>query len=305
VKEEQVDYSGNCGNMLAAIGPFAVDEGLVIVHGSRACVRIFNTNTRKIIHSTFPVEGGYACYSGDFTMPGVPGTGAAVRLDFIDPAGASTGRLLPTGHTKDVIAVPAFGKLEVSMVDAGSACAFVRAKDVGLNGNELPEAVARAPAILEKLQAIRTVASIAMGITTDAKLARVTSVPHIAFVSESADALSLSGEAIDKKQMDLTVRIISNGQPHRALPLTASLCTAVAAKIQGTVVQEMLRSNSDPRSPIRLGMPSGVLPLGADVEAAGSGWVVRRGIFYRTARRLFDGRVYLSGRLGCSRHYLS
>lgn len=303
VKEAHVDYSGNCGNMASAVGPFAVDEGLVMANGNRATVRIFNANTRKIIHSTFPVKAGYASYCGDFSIPGVPGTGAPIRLDFMDPGGATTGRLLPTGRAKDVLEVPGFRKLEVSMVDAANACVFVRATDIGLKGNEPPETLEHAPAILAKLQAIRIEASIAMGIARDAKSALASSaVPYIGFVSEPAKAPCLCGETIDANQMDLTIRIISNGQPHRALPLTASLCTAVAAKIEGSVIREMLHPNADSKDSIRLGMPSGVLTVGAEVEPVGMGWLARRGTFYRTARRLFDGRVYLPERLGGLKH---
>lgn len=294
VKEPHVDYSGNCGNMLSAVGPFSVDEGLVRAEGDHAVVRIYNTNTRKIIHSKFPADAGQTRYHGDFSIPGVAGTGAAIRLDFIEPGGATTGKLLPTGRSRETLRGPEFGELDVSMVDAANACVFVRAADIGLKGTELPEVLERDPRILQILQAIRIEASVRMGIARDAQSARaISAVPYVGFVSAPADASTISGGAISADSVDLTVRIISNGQPHRALPLTASLCTAVAAQIEGTVVQDMLRPNADGKASFHLGMPSGILTVGADVAQAGAGWIARRGAFYRTARRLFDGRVYL------------
>ena len=292
VKDSAVQYKGNCGNMSAAVGPFAVDEGLVQPNGDTATVRIFNTNTQKIIHGTFPLEHGMARYDGDLAIPGVSGTGAPIRLDFVQPGGASTGRLLPTGNAIDQLEVPGLGRVDVSMVDAANAAVFVRARDVGLVGRELPDELEARPDILALLDAIRVQASVRMGIAPDEAAARrVTIVPFVAIVSPSADSPTLTGEPVRQATVDLTVRVISNGQPHRALPLTISLCTAVAARIDGTVAAEAV-SRTAPDAPLRLGMPSGVLTVGADVSQEQGNWIARAGSFYRTARRLFDGRVY-------------
>ncbi|HEY7580662.1 MAG TPA: PrpF domain-containing protein [Acetobacteraceae bacterium] len=293
IREARVDYRGNCGNMSSAVGPFAVDEGIVRPNGDTAIVRIFNTNTRKIIQSTFPLEDGRAASDGDLAIPGVAGTGAPVRLDFLEPGGATTGRLLPTGNPLDRLNVPDLGWLEVSMVDAANACVFVRARDLGLTGRELPEELERDTSLLERLQSIRREASIAMGITRDDAEARsVAAVPIIGFVAPPMDAPTLSGAAVIAAQVDLTARFLSNGQPHRALPLTASLCTGVAAKIAGTVVAEALAAGAGTQ--VRIGMPSGILTVGAELGRNGDGqWVAHSGAFYRTARRLFDGRIYV------------
>ena len=141
IREAAVDYRGNCGNMSSAVGPFAVDEGLVRPNGDTAVVRIFNTNTRKIIRSTFALLDGRAATDGDLAIPGVAGTGAPVRLDFLSPGGAATGRLLPTGNVRDWLDVPGVGRIEASLVDAAKPCVLVRAHDVGLRGTELPEAL--------------------------------------------------------------------------------------------------------------------------------------------------------------------
>jgi 2-methylaconitate cis-trans-isomerase PrpF len=293
IREAAVDYRGNCGNMSSAVGPFAVDEGLVRADGDTAVVRIFDTNTDKIIRSTFPLVDGRAAVDGDLAIPGVAGTGASIRLDFLAPGGSVTGRLLPTGRVLDHLHVPAVGPIGVSLVDAARPCVLVRARDIGLEGRELPDALEANPELLARLEAIRCAAAVAMGLARDEAEARASKgVPAIGFVAPPMDAPTLSGEPIGGGEVDLTVRFISNGQPHRALPLTSSLCTAVAARITGTVAQEALAAAGS--ASIRLGMPSGVLTVDADVTRDSSGaWVARSGAFYRTARRLFDGRIYV------------
>lgn len=294
VKESRVDYSGNCGNMSSAMGPFAVDEGLVLASGGEAVVRIHNTNTKKIIHARFPLDQGIAAVDGDLAIPGVSGSGAPVRLEFLNPGGATTGKLLPTGNVRDVLDVPGVGKIEVSMVDAANACVFVRAKDLGLTGIEMPEPLDADRAMMAKLAAIRLAASVAMGITRNLdEAAGKTTVPFVGFVAEPLPAKTLSGEPIATADIDLTGRMLSSGQTHRALPLTCSLCMAVAARLTGSVVHEMLRRSDDPTAPIRIGMPSGVLVVAASVKHSDGQWVAEQGAFYRTARRLFEGSVYV------------
>jgi 2-methylaconitate isomerase len=295
IREPAVDYRGNCGNMSSAVGPFAVDEGLVRPNGDTAVVRIFNTNTSKIIRSTFPLADGHAATDGDLAIPGVAGTGAPIRLDFLSPGGSATGHLLPTGNVRDWLEIPGHGSIEVSMVDAAKPCVIVRASDLGLTGTELPEALDANTALLAKLEAIRRAAAIAMGLVrTQEEASQSRGAPGVGFIAPPMDAPTLSGETIRAGQVDLTARFISNGQPHRALPVTSSLCTAVAAHITGTLVAEALQA--EPAGSIRLGMPSGILTVGADVtrDAAGA-WIAHSGAFYRTARRLFDGRIYVPG----------
>ena len=294
VKDKRVDYSGNCGNMSSAMGPFALDEGMVHADGPEAVVRIHNTNTSKIIRSRFAVDEGFAAVDGELSIPGVSGTGAPVRLEFLHPGGATTGKLLPTGNVIDVLDVPGIGRIEASLVDAANACAFVRASDVGLTGVEMPEALDADRAVMEKLAAIRLAASVAMGIARDAAgAAKITTVPFIGFVSGPQDARSLSGEPIRADEIDLTGRIVSSGQTHRALPLTASLCMAVAARLRGSLVHQAVRTASDGDAPIRIGMPSGVLVVAATVRREADQWIAEQGAFYRTARRLFEGAVYV------------
>ncbi|WP_425284899.1 2-methylaconitate cis-trans isomerase PrpF family protein [Methylobacterium pseudosasicola] len=291
VREGRIDLSGNCGNMLSAVGPFAVDEGLVEVADGPVCLRIFNTNTRKQIVAGFEVRGGRAVYGGDLAIPGVTGTGAPIRLDFVDPGGATTGKLLPTGAVRQILDVPGLGPIEASLVDAANACVFIRAADLGLTGTELPAALEAMPGLLDWLARIRVAASVAMGIGPDPDAAaRIVHVPFVGLVAPPQDSSSLSGAAIRAGDVDLTARMISNGVPHQALPLTATLCLAVAARIEGSLVHEAARATGD--AALRVGMPSGILTADAAVARDGAGWRAERGSFFRTARPLMRGAVY-------------
>jgi 2-methylaconitate cis-trans-isomerase PrpF len=292
VKEAKVDYGANCGNMSSAMGPFAVDEGLVKSSGQDALVKVHNTNTKKIIWSRFPMDDGQAAVDGDLAIPGVAGTGAPVKLEFREPGGATTGKLLPTGNVADTLDVPGVGKIRVSMVDAANACVFVRAADLGIKGTELPDEIDANPVLLKQLSAIRIAASVAMGITkTPEDAAKRASVPFVGFISGPQDAKTLTGDTLKAGDMDLTARMMSNGQPHRALPLTCTLCMAVAARLDGSVVNETARANSNPEAEIRISMPSGILTAAASVRKLEGQWYAEQGAFYRTQRRMFEGQV--------------
>ena len=180
------------------------------------------------IFRRFRVEEGRAAIDGELEIPGVAGTGSPVRLDFLEPGGAVTGKLLPTGRPRDVLDIPGIGRIEASMVDAANPCVFLCAEALGLGGTEMPEELDQNRALLDRIATIRCHASVAMGIAKTLDEARVKSMPQIGFVSAPQEATTLSGERLAASAADLTVRIVSNGQPHRALPLTGSLCTAVA-----------------------------------------------------------------------------
>jgi 2-methylaconitate cis-trans-isomerase PrpF len=294
VKEAKVDYGANCGNMSSAMGPFAVDEGIIAAAGKEALVRVHNTNTKKIIYSRFSLDEGVSAVDGDLAIPGVAGTGSPVRLEFREPGGATTGKLLPTGNAADTLDVPGVGKVTVSMVDAANACVFVNAADLGLSGTEMPDFLDTASDVLQKLGAIRIAASVAMGIARDPEeAAKRKAVPFVGFVSGPQAATLLTGERITAEGVDVTGRMLSNGQPHRALPLTASLCMAVAARIKGSIVYNATRPTDNPESELRIAMPSGILTVAASVKQVKGQWHAEQGAFYRTQRRLFDGYVYV------------
>jgi hypothetical protein len=277
VRTASVDYRGNCGNCSSAVGPFAIDEKLVPATEGETVVRIHNTNTRKLIVAHVPVRDGEASVEGDFELAGVPGRGARIALDFLDPGGAGTGRLLPTAHAREAV-----GGVEASLVDATNAMVFLRARDVGLTGAEPPTAIDADRALGARLEAIRTEAAARMGIGgSDA-------VPKIAVVAPAAPFTALDGTRYAAESADLLGRVISMGNCHRAFALTAAMCLAVAARLPSTVVHECARRSSDD---LRLGHPSGILPIAAAVATRdGQPWAERVTV-YRTARRLMEGAI--------------
>ncbi len=285
-----VDYSSNCGNLSSAVGPFAVDEGLVRVPGDRAVLRMLNTNTNKIVRSEFGLVGGHAEVDGDLEIPGVAGRGAPVRLDFLDPGGAVTGSLLPTGTVRETLMVKGWGTYEVSIIDATTPVVTVRARDVGLKGTEPPSALQADAELLHKLEAIRVAAGAAIGLGTEEKVRRdLPATPKLLLVAEPADAPSLDGSELSAPDMDLMVRAISMGLPHRAVPLTTAMCLAVAARIEGTLPHEVAgnRISGD----LRIGHPSGISTLSAVVDRQ-TQWKAQSISVFRTARRLMAGDVY-------------
>ncbi len=291
VTDATVDYAGNCGNMSSAIGPFAVDEGLVPCPTSgEAVVRIHNTNTHKIIVSRFPVEDGRSATAGDLSIDGVAGTAAPVRLDFTDPGGAKTGKLLPTGNPVDSLDVPG-GPIRASLIDAANPCVFVAASDLGLTGTEAPTVLERDATLLQRLEAIRQAAAVAMGMAPDlATAAKTASVPKIAMLAAPADSVTASGRSLGADEVDILCRMISVGQPHRAIPLTGSLCLAVACRVPGSLAHSLARPGA-PDAPIRIGHPSGVILVSAAVEVQDGASRVPYATVFRTARRLFQGEV--------------
>lgn len=286
-----VDYSANCGNMSSAIGPFALDEGLVPpLNGTEAVVRIHNTNTGKIILSRFPVEDGRAAVDGELVLDGVAGSGAPIRLEFTDPGGARTGRLLPTGLAADTLEIHGV-TVSASMVDAANPCVFVPAAALGLAGTELPDALERDLDVLARLEAIRCRASVAMGLAPDeATAAGIFGVPKVAVVAAPCDAPTLSGRVIGAGECDIVVRMISIGQPHRAVPLTGALCLAAACRVPGSVPHGLMPATQS--GPLRIAHPSGIILVDADTEMRPGGVHIRHATVYRTARRLFTGEVY-------------
>jgi len=299
VKEAVVDYSGNCGNMSSAVGPFALDEGLVRGGGNEACVRIHNTNTKKIIVSRFPIEEGMAAVDGDFVLPGVAGSGAPIRLEFTDPGGAGTGKLLPSGQAVDVLEVPGLGSIEASLIDAANPCVFVAASALGATGLEMPDQVEADANLLAKLEAIRRAASMRMGLAATAEAAgKITGIPKIAMVAAPATARTLSRETVAADEMDIAVRMISVGQPHRAVPLTGAMCLAVATRIEGSIPHRLARPPKSAADDIRIAQPSGLTVVAATVRRNGgpTTWIADNAVVYRTARRLMEGVVYYRAR---------
>jgi 2-methylaconitate cis-trans-isomerase PrpF len=284
VTEPTISYRGNCGNISSAIGPFAVDEGLVPVSGDEATVRIHNTNTGKVIESRFAVVDGRAAVAGDLAISGVAGSGAPIRLAFRDPGGAATGRLLPTGNARDALALGDGNSIDVSLVDAANPVVFVAAASLGVTANETPDALNADRALLARCEEIRIAAAVAMGIASERE-ARTTmkNMPLIAIVAAPSDPA----------RADITVRAISAGQPHRAVPLTAAMCLAIAARVPGTLVAECITPARRDGGDVRVEHAAGVLLVAATVRTTADGIVADEAVVYRTARRLMQGDVLI------------
>jgi 2-methylaconitate cis-trans-isomerase PrpF len=294
IDRARVDYNGNCGNMSSAIGPFAVDEGLVArPRDGLAVVRIHNTNTHKIIVSRFAMDGQEAAVCGDMELDGVAGTGAPIRLEFMAPGGAKTGKLLPTGAARGMLEVPGLGPVPVSMIDAANPCVFVPASALGANATELPAEIEANGELLARLETLRRSAAVAMGIAGDLAQAANLSVPFVGFVAAPVGMRVLSGRRLEDCDMDIAVRMLSNGQAHRATPLTAALCLAVSARVSGSIPNALARRLTDGAAQIRIAHASGVTVVDAKVEQGADNGEPRANYaaVYRTARRLFEGSV--------------
>ncbi|MCB1969172.1 MAG: PrpF family protein [Geminicoccaceae bacterium] len=286
VGEAVADYGSACGNMSSCVGPFAVEEGLVQVADGDVLVRIYNTNTRQIYHARFTVQDGLPVEAGDLVIPGVSGAGAPVRLDFLSPGGAATGRLLPTGRAVDLLQVEGLGKIEASMVDAANPVVYVRAGDLGRNATELPADLDADPDLMTKMEAIRRAGGVAMGMADEVTAVGLSN-PKVAMVGAAADFIALDGGAHGVGSHDLGVRLISMGNFHRAITLTGGMCTAVASKIPGTLVAQQ----TGPAPYLRIGTPSGVLPVNAEVNIGPNGPEAISASTFRTQRRLMEGFV--------------
>ena len=291
IREPRIDYGGNCGNMSSAVGPFAIDEGLVGARQPSTLVRIYNTNTRKLIRAHVPVADGRAEAAGDYAIAGVPGTGARIALEFLDPGGAVTGRLLPTGHPRDVVPVARLGRLELSVVDAANPVVFVRAADLGVEASAPTAVLDTDEGFLASMERIRSTVAMLLGLasTPEEATRRSRGVPKIAIVGPSTPYRADGGREIPSGATDLVARILTVGRVHRSYALTGGICTAVAACIPGTVVHEVARPGLSGQV-VRIGHPSGVIEAGAEVEDAPELRAVR-GIAHRTARRLMEGFV--------------
>lgn len=292
VDDETVDFSGNCGNMSSAMGPFAYDEGLVSgPKDGKAVVRIHNTNSRKIIVSRFPVTEGRADVSGDLAIPGVHGSGAPVTLDFLDPSDTVGNGVLPSGHVMDQLKLANGRSVCVTMIDAAVPCVFVQAEDLGGDTCAQPKDIDTDTALMADLENIRQQASILMGLTLDRDAAaRRIATPKVGMISPVADYFDLSGCLHTAASQDIQVRMISAGQAHRAVPITGAMALACAAQILGTVPANNLASGANPLK-LRIGTPSGIVTVGATRDPD-SGTIVSARIF-RTQRRLMDGHVYV------------
>ncbi|MEM9224204.1 MAG: PrpF domain-containing protein [Pseudomonadota bacterium] len=289
VDEPIADYGSACGNMSSCVGPFAVDEGMVAVDAGQteALVRIFDTNTERHYHARFPLRNGRAVEEGDFSIPGVSGTGARVTLNFVAPGGAATGALLPTGNAVDVVEVKGIGAVEMSLVDAANPVVYVNAANLNRTATERPQDLDNDPAFMDRIEQIRRAGAIAMGMAdTPENVTR--SNPKVAMLASPQDFAALDGSRYAPGSHDISVRLVSMGNFHRAITLTGGMCTAVAAQIPDSLVNRIAKPQGQE---LRIANPSGVLPTTADVRMLPSGPEAVSAGTFRTQRRMMEGAV--------------
>jgi probable AcnD-accessory protein PrpF len=297
-----VDWSGNCGNLSAAVGPFAIAQGLLPAaripdHG--ACtVRIWQANIGKTIVAHVPIAGGQVQETGDFELDGVTFPAAEVPLEFLDPAdegdGEGGGAMFPTGRVVDTLEVPGVGTFQATLINAGIPTIFLRAGDIGYTGTELQDAINGDAAALARFETLRAHGAIRMGLIRElAEAARRQHTPKIAFVAPPADYTASSGKAVRAGDVDLLVRALSMGKLHHAMMGTAAVAIGTAAAIPGTLVN--LAAGGGVREAVRFGHPSGTLRVGAQARQANGQWKVTKALMSRSARVLMEGWVRVPG----------
>lgn len=291
-----VDWSGNCGNLSSAVGPFAIANGFIpadrVPRDGVCTVRIWQKNIGKTIVAHVPIANGDVQEDGDFELDGVTFPSAEIPLEFLDPVdeGDEGGAMFPTGNVVDDLEVPGVGTLRATMITAGIPTVFVRAADVGLTGTELQPAINESRERLAMFEAIRTAGALRMGlIKTPDEAAKRQHTPKVAFVAPPADYVASSGKAVRAADIDLVARALSMGKLHHAMMGTASVAIATAAAIPGTLVNEAAGGGA--REAVTFGHPSGTMRVGAAAEQVEGQWVVRRALMSRSARVLMEGHV--------------
>jgi hypothetical protein len=295
LNEPIVDYKMNCGNISAGVGPFAMDEDLVKAKDPETVVRIYNTNTKKILKAYVPTQGGRTRYLGDYATDGVPGTAAKILLDFSLTAGAVTGKLLPTGNPSDVVEIPSIGKIEMSIVDAANPLCFIKPGVLNFSGTEGP-LDQRVIDSLDKIELIRGTAAKMIGLADDATKARfqTPAIPMLAIVSEPAAYASFTdGHRIDPGEIDFVSRLFYMQEMHKTYAGTGSVCTGAAAMIDGTLVNRVVSPRAKETKTVRIGHPGGMIPIEMEVEKTAGGFHLKKAAFGRTSRRIMEGFVYV------------
>ena len=296
-----VDWSGNCGNLSAAVGPFAISNGLVdaarLAENGVATIRIWQTNISKTIVAHVPITDGVVQETGDFELDGVTFPAAEVQLEFLDPADegeGDAGAMFPTGNLVDELDVPGVGGLKATLINAGIPTIFVNAEAIGYTGTELQEAINGEPGALLKFERIRAAGAVRMGLIKHVEeAARRQHTPKVAFVAKPSSYVSSSGRQVAAGDIDLNVRALSMGKLHHAMMGTAAVAIGTAAAVPGTLVS--LAAGGGERSSVRFGHPSGTLRVGAEARKVDGNWTVTKVIMSRSARVLMEGWVRVPG----------
>ena len=289
VDQPIAEWNNNCGNLSGAVGPYAVQEGIIKPKEGENKIRIYQVNTDKIIHSTFNVKDGKPEIEGDYSIAGVYGESSKVRLDYLEPGGSGTGKLLPTGNVIDEIEIDGFGKIKVSVVDAATPLIYILAEDLGLTGTESPDELDANAEKMEIIQKIRRKCAFMTGLSKSEHEAPM-NTPRIGIVTSPKDYVSLDKSNIKGDDQDITARMFSMGKTHKAIMGTAGVNIGVAAAIEGTIPNLIKRKGSNPLE-LRAGNPSGVMTAGAVIEQVDGKPHAKSAIMYRTFRPLMRGEV--------------
>ncbi len=296
IDEPSVDFRSLCGNLTSGVGAFAIWENMVRLEEPVTSVHIYNTNLDRMLICEVPVANGRPVERGDYVIPGVPGGGAKIQVDFADTAGSSAGALLPTGNAMDRLDVPGLGTIDASMVDIGNAHVFVRAKDLDMKGTETAAEIDANTGLQEILERIRAHAGVVMGMIDDPDRASEMSpaVPMVAMVAPPQDYENVIGECMVKaEECDFLSRALFMQQMHKTYAGTSTVCTGVASRLPGTIVHEACRPETRDGIEVRFGHPAGVIETEAQVTLEGNDYVVNRATLGRTARRIMEGQVYV------------
>ncbi|MCI6888013.1 MAG: PrpF protein [Lachnospiraceae bacterium] len=297
VGKSQVDYKSNCGNMTAAVGPYAVEEGMVDIVEPITTVRMLNRNTNKYINVTVPIDPETRTFAqeGTCAIAGVDGTAAELKVNFLNPAGAKTGKLLPTGNVLDVLDIPGFGQIEATILDVSNPMVLVRAEDIGMTGTELPEEVNSNAGVCELLEKIRGTAACMMGFARDLEDASAHSpaVPKVGFFTRPVLFTDIAGQQVSEDSMDLCARVISVFKCHKACPLTSASSISVAAFLEGSLLWKTLGAPEAGKETVRIGHPSGVMTMVPYLEKDGEEIRLPSVAVQRTARRIMEGTLYI------------
>ncbi len=291
VRTSTIDWSSTCGNISSAVGPFAIDEGLVPAVEPITQIRVLATNTGKRYIAQVPVCDGQAEVEGEYTIDGVPAPGACITLEYLEPGGSLGGSVLPTGVAQQEIILASGRQVTLSLVDAAIPTVFVRAEELAVDARRLAADLDGEGVLQELLEEIRCHGAVLLGLAENIESAHTHSqgAPKIVMVAPPASYESSGGKCVDVAHIDLLARAISMGNTHRTFPGTVSMCTAVAAAVAGTVVHEVSQAASSEQ--LRIGHPAGIMEIGAKVKRCGSEWRAESVIAQRTARRIMEGSV--------------
>jgi methylitaconate Delta-isomerase len=295
VNAATVDWGGNCGNMTSAVGPFAIESGLVPAVEPITVVRIRSRNTGVLVHAHVRVRDGRVCTDGDYAIPGVAGTSARIDLEWMNPGGTTTGRLLPTGRARDELRLSDGRRIEVSIVDAANPMVFCTAATLGLTGTELPAAIEAQPTVMRQLEEIRSIAAELLGIVADREAATRVSpgLPKVAFVAPRQAFETTAGEALAERTHHLQARYMTMQTPHRAYAGGGGICTAVAALLPGTVVHGCVSGDATTPGEIRIAHPAGIMDVRVNMGQVDGQPHVVSATFARTARRIMSGDIWV------------